>query len=135
MVIIISFKNYKYILSFFSFEVDGNIYNLSSCEQDFQLQSTSTEIAALKIACVLLEQGKLKQYSEEPYREITVKTPNETVVYEAWKEFDEQQDKYFPKIQTKRTTFNMGWFENNTGLSDIATSLVYQRKDVIMLLM
>ena len=63
-------------------KVDGEIYNLTSCGQDFQHQSTSTEIAALKVACVLLEQGKLKQYSEQPYREITVKTPNETVVYE-----------------------------------------------------
>ena len=97
---------------------------MTSCGQDFQHQSTSTEIAALKVACVLLEQGKLKQYSEQPYREITVKTPNETVVYEVWKEIDEQ-DKYVPKIQTKRTTVNMGWFEKHKGFSDIATNSDY----------
>ena len=75
----------------------------------------------MKVAFVLLEQGKLTQYSDQPYREISVKTPNETVVYEVWKEIDEQ-DKYVPKIQTKRTTVNMGWFEKHKGFSDIATN-------------
>ena len=42
-------------------------------------------------------------------------------MYEVWKEIDEQ-NKYVPKIQTKRTTVNMRWFEQHKGFSDIATN-------------
>lgn len=91
------------------------------CGQDIEIKDTQSESAALKAACILLEQGQLNKFSEQPYKQITVKGANRTVVYEVWKEFSEQQKKEFPQIQTKRTTVNMSWFDNNTGFTDTAT--------------
>ena len=86
---------------------------------EIDINDNEYESAALKAACILLEQGQLNKFADQHRTEITVKGKHKTVVYEAWRESNPKNKKYVPEIETKRTTVNMSWFHNNTGLSDM----------------
>ena len=76
----------------------GAVYDVNLGDQEFQINDTNSESAALKGACILLEQGKLNKFSEQPHKQITVKGADSTVVYEASKELTEQHQKEYPQI-------------------------------------
>ena len=60
----------------------------------------------------------MNKFCEQPHKQITVKGPDSTVVYEVWKEFTEQHQKEYPQIQTLRIVVNASWFKNNTGVTE-----------------
>lgn len=100
------------------------------CSQEITISSPDSHSAALKAACILLEQGKLKNFSQKPHLEITVIGTHETVVYNVWKELHNKSSTSVPRIETKRTTVNSTWFDYHKGCADTEVDIEHEETDI-----
>ena len=100
------------------------------CSQEISINSLDSHSAALQVACILLEQGELKNFSQKPHLEITVIGTHETVVYNVWKESHTGRSTPRPHIETKRTTVNSTWFDYNTGHADTEFNIEHEDTDI-----
>lgn len=98
------------------FKTYGDAYSVKFCSQEIIINIPDSHGAALQAACILLEQGNLKNFSQKPHLEINVIGTHETVVYNVWKESYPESSMSVPRIE--RTTVNSTWFDYNTVHAD-----------------